>query len=136
MSKKSKTAILCVDDERIVLTSLRDQIERHFGKTHQCELAQSADEALEVLAELNEDGVSTLIIVSDWLMPGMKGDELLIQVHQQFPKIKKILLTGQANLEAIDRTQKLADLHQYLSKPWEEEILIAVIASGLEEKDV
>ncbi len=135
MSKQSKPAILCVDDERIILTSLRDQIERHFGKQYQCELAQSADEALEVLAELNEDGVSTLIIVSDWLMPGMKGDELLIQVHQKFPKIKKILLTGQADAAAIERTQNMADLHRYLAKPWKEETLIDVIASGLEEQD-
>ena len=135
MSKSSKPAILCVDDERIILTSLRDQIERHFGKQYQCELAQSADEALEVLAELNEDGVSTLIIVSDWLMPGMKGDELLILVHQQFPKIEKILLTGQADEAAIDRTRRYAGLHRYLTKPWDEDTLINVIAAGLEEKD-
>ena len=42
-----------------------------------------------------------IIIVSDWLMPGMKGDEFLIQVHQKFPHIVKVLLTGQADSEAI-----------------------------------
>ncbi|MDY6937378.1 MAG: response regulator [Cyanobacteriota bacterium] len=135
MSKKSKIAILCVDDERIILMSLRDQIDRHFGRQYRCELAESAEEALEVLDELNEDGISTLVIISDWLMPGMKGDELLIQVHKQFPEIKKILLTGQADKAAIDRTRKYAGLHRYLTKPWDEETLVSVIASRLEGED-
>jgi CheY-like chemotaxis protein len=130
-----KKAILCVDDERIVLLSLRDQITYHFGDRYAYELAESADEALEVIEELNEDGVQILIIVSDWLMPNMKGDELLIQVHKQFPKIVTVLLTGQADENAIERTRKHANLHRYLAKPWDKASLIEALESGLEGKD-
>ena len=131
----SKKVILCVDDERIILLSLRDQLKNHFGERYSYEFAESADEALEVIEELNEDGVKILIIVSDWLMPNMKGDEFLIQVHQRFPGIVKVLLTGQADEEAIERTRKYANLHRYLPKPWDEVTLLEVLESGLEEID-
>jgi len=130
-----KKAILCVDDERIILLSLRDQIKNHFGERYNYEFAESADEALEVIEELHEDGVKILIIVSDWLMPNMKGDEFLIQVHQRFPNIVKVLLTGQADEEAIERTRKYANLHRYLPKPWDEATLLEVLESGLEGID-
>jgi len=130
-----KKAILCVDDEKIVLLSLRDQLTHHFGDRYIYEFAESADEALEVIEELNQDGVKILIIVSDWLMPNMKGDEFLIKVHQQFPDIVTVLLTGQADEEAIEQTRKYANLHRYISKPWDEKLLIEALRSGLEGTD-
>lgn len=128
-------AILCVDDERIVLMSLRDQLNQHFGNRYICEFAESADEALEVIEELNQNNIKILIVVSDWLMPNMKGDEFLIKVHQQFPEIVTVLLTGQADKEAIERTQQYANLHCYIPKPWDKEMLIEALSSGLEEVD-
>ena len=130
-----KKAILWVDDERIVLISLRYQITNHFGDRYICEFAESADEALEVIEELQEDGVKILIVVSDWLMPNMKGDEFLIHVHQRFPDMVKVLLTGQASEGAIERTRQYANLHRYIPKPWDEATLIEVLESGLEGMD-
>ena len=124
-----------MDDEQIILTSLRDQITHHFGNRYLYEFAESADEAWEVLEELNNEEIDILIIVSDWLRPNMKGDEFLIKVHQQFPHIITVLLTGQATEEAIDRTRKYANLHRYLPKPWDEATLIEILASGLEKID-
>jgi CheY-like chemotaxis protein len=83
----TRKAILCVDDEEIVLTSLKTQIREHFGDRYLYEVAESADEAWEVIGELNARGVRLLIIVSDWLMPGVRGDEFLIQVHKKFPSV-------------------------------------------------
>lgn len=128
-------AILCVDDERIVLLSLRDQLTNYLGDRYLCEFAESADEAWEIIEELNKEDVKILIIVSDWLMPNMKGDEFLIKVHEQFPKIVTVLLTGQADEEAIERTRKYANLHSYIPKPWDEETLIQILKSGLEESN-
>jgi CheY-like chemotaxis protein len=128
-----KKAILCVDDEKIILDSLKAQLKRNFRRRYLYEFAESADEAWEVIEELHEDEIKILIIVSDWLMPGMKGDEFLIQVHQRFPKIIKVILTGQANKEAIERAKQLANLHRCLYKPWKEEELIQIVQSGLED---
>ena len=130
-----KKAILCVDDEKIILHSLKAQMKKHFGDRFQYVFAYSGDEAWEVIEELHEDGVRILIIVSDWLMPNMKGDELLIQVHQRYPDIVKVMLTGQADQNAIERTEQLANLHCCLHKPWTEQELIETLTSGLDEHE-
>ena len=128
-------AILCVDDEAIVLLSLRDQIARHFGDRYRYEMAESADEAWEIISDLWNIGVRILIIVADWLMPDIRGDEFLIQVHQRFPKIVTVLLTGQADASAIERARQQANLYACIIKPWNETDLIHIIQSGLEQFD-
>ena len=124
-------AILCVDDEQVILTSLTEQLRDHFGKRFAYETALDAEEALEVLDELTEEGIKTIVIVSDWLMPGMKGDELLVQIHQRFPKTVKVMLTGQADNKAIERAKKEANLYGFLHKPWSREELLNIIETGL-----
>jgi response regulator RpfG family c-di-GMP phosphodiesterase len=127
----AKNVLLCVDDEQMVLRSLRAQMVKHFGDLYRYEIAESVSEAWEVIEELEENNTKILIIVSDWLMPGVRGDEFLIDVHKRFPAVVKILLTGQADESAINRARRLANLHAYISKPWTEEALIEVITSGL-----
>ncbi len=127
----SKPVILCVDDERVVLDSLKMQLKSAFGDAYLYEVAEDADDALELIYELNEEGSLIILIVSDWLMPGMKGDEFLIHIHQQFPRIIKILLTGQAEPSAIERTKEQANLLCCLHKPWSEEELVETIKFGL-----
>jgi CheY-like chemotaxis protein len=126
-----KPVILCVDDEVVVLESLKIQLKQEFGDIYFYEMAESADEALEIIEELREDNIDILVIVSDWLMPGMKGDEFLIRVHDKYPSIIKVLLTGQADSEAIERAQHQANLHRCLYKPWNVKELIETIKSGL-----
>jgi|JFJP01.1.fsa_nt_gi Response regulator containing CheY-like receiver, AAA-type ATPase, and DNA-binding domains len=75
------------------------------GECQLYEFAESAAEALEIIDEFCEDEVNILVIVSDWLMPGMKGDELLIKIHQKYPQIVTVMLTGKADQAAIERTK-------------------------------
>lgn len=133
MKSPPKPIILCVDDESSVLESLKIQLRNAFADAYGYEMAESADEALELLLELQEHQTIVLVIVSDWLMPGIKGDELLIKIHQKFPNTIKVMLTGQANEDAIQRAIDQADLHACLSKLWNSEELINTIKSGLEK---
>ncbi len=126
-----KKAIVCVDDEHIILDSLGEQIKNMFGSEYIYESAENAEEGMEVLEELSEEEVEVLVIVSDWLMPGKKGDDFLIDVHHKFPKIIKVMLTGQADENAVNNAIKNANLHAYLSKPWTAEELENVIRTGL-----
>jgi CheY-like chemotaxis protein len=128
-----KPAILCVDDEVVILESLEIELRRAFADTYLYEFAESANEALEIIDELIEDKVNILAIVSDWLMPGMKGDELLIKIHLKYPQIITIMLTGQADEKAIKRAKQQANLHTYLHKPWQTAELIEAINSGLKK---
>lgn len=130
----SNCVILCVDDEQMVLKSLEGQLMREFGGEYAVELAESGEEALELLDELSVDGYQTLVIVSDWLMPEMKGDEFLIQAHRKFPNVLKILLTGQADPAAIERSRNEANLYRQIDKPWDAADLIGAVRSGLAEE--
>ncbi|MDM8558169.1 response regulator [Candidatus Parabeggiatoa sp. HSG14] len=127
----SKPVILCVDDEVVILDSLKIQLKKEFGNVYLYEVAESADEALEIIDELYQDELEIMVIVSDWLMPGMKGDEFLIRVHEKYPKIVKVILTGQADKKAIERAHNEAKLHRCLQKPWDAQELIETIRTGL-----
>ncbi len=129
---KSKSAILCVDDEAIILTSLKEQLRRRFGERYLYETASSAQEAWEVIDELCTEHIDILVIVSDWLMPGIKGDEFLAQVHRRYPKIVTVLLTGQADEASIERARREANLYACVHKPWRESELAQLIESALQ----
>ncbi len=128
-------AILCVDDEKIIIVSLIEQLRERFGNQYLYEMAMSGEEALEIIDEMVEFGVSVILIISDWLMTGMKGDELLIRIHQKYPNTVKVMLTGQADTKAIDNARENADLKAYIAKPWDKNILMDKIGSLLEGID-
>lgn len=119
--------ILLVDDEKTVLDSLSGQLRRVCPGRFELEAAESAEEALEVLEQLDQDGAEVIVVVSDWLMPGMRGDEFLSRVRSLWPTIGRILLTGHADPAALDRARSEAAVHKVLFKPWRPEDLGAAI---------
>jgi CheY-like chemotaxis protein len=125
------TAILVVDDEKTILDSLREQLRSMFGRRFRYETAEDADEAWEVLGELDTAGVVVVVIVSDWLMPGKRGDAFLAEVRQRFPNIGRILLTGQADDDAIQRAWDDAAVSDVIRKPWSPETLRRAIEAAL-----
>ena len=132
----AKPMILCVDDEAVVLNSLKIQLKNAFLDDYVYELAESADEAWEIIQELHDEEIDLIVIVSDWLMPGVKGDEFLIGIHERFPQVVKVMLTGQADSSAIERAQTEANLYRYIPKPWNQDELIETIRSGLQQVDM
>lgn len=128
----AKPVVLCVDDEALILDSLKIQIKKELNDLCHVEAAESADEALEIVEELYEEGVEVVLVLCDWLMPGMKGDEFFIKLHQSHPHIIKIMLSGQADQTAIARAQDQADLHRFIHKPWDQAELITLLKSKLE----
>ncbi|OQW90562.1 MAG: hypothetical protein BWK78_06700 [Thiotrichaceae bacterium IS1] len=128
---KFKPIILCVDDEKIVLDSLKAQLRDEFGDAYLYEVAENGSDAIEVMETLEEEGKTIAMILSDWLMPGIKGDELLVQIHQKFPSMVKVMLTGQADQPAIERAKQEAALYRCLAKPWTHEELVETIRTGM-----
>lgn len=127
----SKSVILCVDGEKMVWNTLRKQLAADLGDACIYEGAQDADEAFELMNELNDDEFSVIMIICDWLMPGIKGDELLIRIHEQFPNMIKIAIAGKSDSTAFERAKKQANIYRCLSKPWPEADLLETIKSGL-----
>lgn len=127
----NKLAIICVDDEKIVLLSLRDQLTNYLGKEYEIEVAESGDEAIEIFEELDREGLEIPLIITDQIMPGMKGDELLISLHNKYPTTLKILLTGQASAEAVGNAVNHANLYRYIAKPWEKTDLCLTVTEAI-----
>ena len=98
-----KEAILCVDDESILLLSLKQTLQMHLGNEYRYETALNAEQAWKIIETLVKEQVKIIVIISDWLMPGIKGDEFLIQVHKKYPEIKAIMITGQTTQETYDK---------------------------------
>ncbi len=126
-----KKTILCVDDEKIVIDNLKEQLRSAFMFEYDIETAESGDEALEIFEELYEGGVEVPLIIADYLMPKMKGDELLIKIHQIEPQTVAILLTGHANAEAVGNIVNYAKLYRYITKPWEKEDFLLTTKEAL-----
>ena len=129
----NKDVILCVDDEQIILNSLSKQLLRKFGSRFEYEFAESAEEALQLIDELTESNYTVAMLISDQIMPGMGGDELLTIFHAKFPKSMKILLTGQASLNSAMNAINKADLYRYLTKPWNEDDFLLTVEKGLQQ---
>ena len=127
----NRIAIICVDDDELILDSLRRQLKYHLDKNYDIELASSGSEALQLCAELTADGVSIALVISDQQMPEMSGDEFLIELHNVYPKILKILLTGQAEAESVGNIVNAAALYRYVAKPWNETDLILTVKEAL-----
>jgi signal transduction histidine kinase len=126
----SHSAIVCVDDEAIVLESLKEQLKRRYPDCV-IEVAESGEEALEVLQDLKAEGFEIALVISDQLMPGMKGHQLLTEVHQLDSSIMTILLTGQASTDAVAHAVNQANLYRYIAKPWEEMDLGLTVGEAL-----
>lgn len=100
--------ILFVDDEQRVLTSMRAMFRREYNVL----LANSGVEALALLSQHRVD-----VIISDQRMPGMTGVEVLKQVKVLAPNAMRILLTGYADLAAIEASINEGEVFRYLTKP-------------------
>ena len=127
----TKPAIICVDDEPTALESLKIELKRVLGDECLIETAEGGEEALELLAELQRDGYEVALVLADHIMPGIKGDELLKQIHSLSPQTLKIMVTGQADLEAVGNAIRYARLYRYIAKPWEPDDLRATVVEAV-----
>ncbi|MFM9263696.1 response regulator [Tychonema sp. BBK16] len=126
-----KPVIVCIDDEPDVLNSLKIELKKALGDQCIIETAEGGEDALELLADLQADEYEVALVLSDYIMPGIKGDELLKRIHEQSPNTMKIMLTGQADLEAISHAIKYAKLYRYIAKPWQKEDLKMTVVEAI-----
>ncbi|MEM8674954.1 MAG: EAL domain-containing protein [Cyanobacteria bacterium P01_G01_bin.67] len=127
----ARAAIICVDDEPVILSSLGEQLKRSLGQKYDIELVDSGAEAIALCRELIDEGILIPVVISDQIMPGMTGDQLLIELHTLYPQTLKILLTGQANADAVGNLVNAAALYRYVAKPWDETDLILTVKEAL-----
>lgn len=116
--------ILLVDDEVNITKALK----RLLMEVDQYEIviANSGADALEEIQESPDIG----LIISDQRMPGMTGVEFLSQARTLLPDAVRILLTGYADIEASIGAINQGAVFRYLTKPWDDEDLLKVVAEA------
>ena len=118
--------VLCVDDEANILAALKRSL---HGAGYGVLTAAGGEQALALLAQTPVD-----VVVSDMRMPGMDGAQLLEQVHKRWPQVVRILLTGQANMDATVAAINRGRILRYISKPWDELDLLSAVREGVERQ--
>ena len=127
----SKLVVLCVDDDLPVLESLQIELKRLLRDECIIETAEASEDALELVTELQEEGYEVALVLSDYIMPNIKGDKLLQRIHNLSPRTLKIMLSAQANLKAVGNAIKYARLCRYIAKPWQAEDLKITVVEAL-----
>jgi DNA-binding NtrC family response regulator len=118
--------VLFVDDEQLVLESLRLSLRRF---PFEIESAESADRGFEILAS-----TAIEVVVSDEQMPDMSGSEFLALVCERYPKTVRIILSGQVGPAAGERAMVEGDVYRFVRKPCSAPELAAIIMQGLAER--
>jgi CheY-like chemotaxis protein len=123
-------AILCVDDEAFILAALKSELRMAFGPRFMYETAPGAEQALGLLEDLHDQGVRVILVISDWLMPGIKGDEFLTLVRERYPDTHAIMITGQADDSTARRALESGTVAAVLRKPWKASELASLVEAS------
>ncbi len=122
---KNKIRILLVDDDDVLLSVISIQLGKHdFDIT----TASSGEEALNIFRES-----SFQLLITDIVMPGMSGIELLKEVKRINPETEVIIITSYASVENTISALRFG-AYDYLIKPFKNHELVSVIVNRAAEK--
>ena len=128
---QSRKIVLCVDDNMEVLKSLRLQLRSGLKHRARIILAAGPDEALSALEVLQPKQSDAILIVSDWLMPNMRGDEFVRAVNQRYGDLPVVVLSGHISGEAAEAMRAMPQVRTIMPKPWPSNALLNQIESTL-----
>lgn len=124
--------IIHLDDEKYITDTLIAQLMSEFGNQYYYEAVDNVPEAQEVIDDIMNEDASVCLIISDQLMPKIKGDKFLMEVHEKYPDIKLILLSGLVEEDAYKRLEEANILNGMFKKPQDKVEMLDVIKKCLE----
>ena len=129
MTENRKPAIVLVDDEEMILTSIRTLLMLEADYDVACFTSP-----LEAVRHMETNAVD--VTVSDYMMPGMTGIQLLAEAKRTQPEAARVLLTGHADKASAIQAINEVGLFQYLEKPWDNTQLLLVIQQAVERTEL
>jgi DNA-binding NtrC family response regulator len=129
MGSNGQPAVLIVDDEEMVITSVRAflQLETDYQITG----ITNPEAAVRFLDTNPVD-----VVISDYLMPKMTGLQFLAKAKELQPEAARVLLTGHADKQSAIQAINDVGLFQYLEKPWDNSQLLLVVQSAIERTNL
>lgn len=129
-----KINIICVDDQPEVLDAVVKDM-RPLTEYFRVEECESAAECLDLMDELDASGELVGLVISDHVMPGESGVDLLGDISRdaRFSHTRKVLLTGQATHSDTINAINAARIDHYFEKPWQAEDLLTISRQLLTE---
>jgi DNA-binding NarL/FixJ family response regulator len=115
----SNKAILIVDDEFIILESLRIQISRILPQEVLLEAASSGEEAIQLIDQFHAENKNLVLVISDFHLDDLKGTDILKHAVSKFSNVEKVILSGQSNAELIQEFKNDYGLNAIINKPWD-----------------
>ncbi len=124
----SDKTILCVDDERHILNSLKRLLRK---EDYNVLTADSGPEGLTILQKRRVQ-----LVVSDQRMPEMTGVEFFQKVKEVSYDTVRVILSGYADVNLIVDSINKGEVFRVLTKPWNDEELKAAIRQCLAHYDI
>lgn len=128
MTARPPHTILCVDDEKNILSAIRRLLRK---ENYEILTATSGQEALEILRNH-----PVQLIMCDQRMPGMSGIEFLEEVSAKYPDTIRITLTGYTEVDSITEAVNRGAVHKFFLKPWNDQSLQQEVRKALERYDL
>ncbi len=116
--------ILCIDDEPVILMAMAMELRKSFGREYIIETATTLGDLLELAGDYRGDGVELSCVISDWIMPGAKGEDVAAALRALSPGLPVLLMTGHAETEAAERSIGQGGPYAILRKPWRNKELV------------
>ncbi len=127
MPDNSEYGILVVDDDEPIVKNMR-RVLRRKGFT-KITSALNGEQGIKLLETARSP---FFLIMSDQRMPGMSGSEFLEKSIMLSPESRRLLITGYSDFDAIINAVNRGEIHQYISKPWDNDDLLLRIMGELE----
>jgi DNA-binding NtrC family response regulator len=124
-------AIMIVDDEFIILESLRLQLSRLIGPDILLEAASSAQEACSEIEAMSQRGDDLRLVISDFNLDDAKGTDVLKVAASFFPDTLKVILSGQSDNTVLEEFNQTYGLYAFVSKPWDFEQIKQLVESAI-----
>ena len=135
MGSAPRKIVFCVDDNVDVLNALRRQLRRGLAGKARIEVASGASMALDRMEMLSSQERVAIVIVSDWLMPNMRGDEFIAEVERRFGQLPVLVLSGHITPEAEASMKDKPQVLEVMPKPWPDDLLLKHVHEALESLD-
>ncbi len=126
MDKKIK--ILVIDDEENVLSSVKKLVSSRFPDYH----LTLIDDPFKGLKEIENEYFD--LVITDLMMPGMDGLELIKKIRVTAPDLKIIMMTGYATMQTALLAMR-EGAQKYISKPFTRDELLTTINIVLNPDD-